>query len=157
MSSDTTARTVPIIVAQYALRIHPRRTEHWSLAILYSLNEVEIHEVQGMLDTFHYETFRKSTSFLRSITLCGGCHVGNIPWDLLDAVRKALKDVPVVRHDESWDCQTWVVHALRSLRDFGIIFAHVNEARIRQELAEDRERWENGEDAVYERLYVEAN
>jgi len=46
----------PLIVAQYAIEGHIRRTEHWGLVVLESSNVGHVFELVGNTDTFAYQT-----------------------------------------------------------------------------------------------------
>jgi hypothetical protein len=37
--------------------------------------------------------------------LRGGCHVGDIPSDSLSQIAEKLGEIPIVKHNSSWDCQ----------------------------------------------------
>lgn len=146
--------TYPLIVAQYSIQGHATRTEHWSLvALCGSKNRARIFEVVGNPDTFLYST-KTVASFRSSRTLCGGCHVGNIFAGELDWLEDRLKAVSVRRNDPEFDCQTWVIAALRLLKEDGVVFQQINERFVRDELAKDYERWDVGDDTVEERLFT---
>jgi hypothetical protein len=63
-----------------------------------------------------------------------------------------LREIPIVRNDSKFDCQNWIILALRLLKEKGIVFGHMNEQKLRYELAVDMERDETGHDVVYERI-----
>lgn len=144
----------PLIVAQYAIEGHPRRTEHWALVALINKSTARIYELYGNSDTFGYIP-RDETSFDRVLNFRGGCHVGTIPAGIEELLRleERLREVPVVRGSLDSDSQTWIVQSFRLLREDGILLKGVNEAFVREELGCDKERWETGEDTVNERLF----
>jgi hypothetical protein len=82
----------------------------------------------------------------------GGCHVGDIPMDSLSQLPEMLREIPIVRQDLSWDCQTWVILATKLLKSAGFVFAQVDEPYVREQLLEDMARWEEAENTVDERL-----
>jgi len=56
--------------------------------------------------------------------------------------------------DDDFDCQTWVLEALRLIQnDNGVELRIISEELIRKELAREKERWESGEDTVEDRLF----
>lgn len=147
-------QTYPLIVAQYEITGHHRRTEHWNLTVLVSPNVSHTFEVRGNSDTFTYVHDTVSVPIGSIPSYRGGCHVGEVPSTSIDRLDERLKrDVAVIRLDLSWDCQDWVLAALRLLRDDGIAFKTVNQAYVRKELQEDMARWEEGDDTVEERHF----
>jgi hypothetical protein len=144
----------PLIVAQYAIEGHPRRTEHWSLVALESQRIGHVFELVGNLDTFAYVP--KSVSrFGYSTRLRGGCRVGSIARDKLDWLKETLNEVIVVRNNPDFDCQTWVIDALRLVKgSSGVEISNVSERGIREELIQEKERWEQAEPTIEERLYA---
>jgi len=44
-----------LIVAQFSIKGHPRRTEHWSIVVLFNQNDGYVFELVGNYDTFTYE------------------------------------------------------------------------------------------------------
>jgi len=142
----------PLIIAQYAITGHPRRTEHWSLVALQTKYDATIFEIQGNYDSFKYEP-HDVTKFATSQSLRGGCHIGTIAVDKIKPLQERLKAIEVVRNDPNFDCQTWVMEALRLMKEDGDITVDVGEARIRQELAREKDRWESVEDTVEDRLF----
>jgi hypothetical protein len=62
-------------------------------------------------------------------------------------------DVIIVYGDPEFDCQTWVLDGLRLIQRDGVDVRTTSEERIRQELALERERWNNGDDTLEERLF----
>lgn len=149
--------TYPLIVAQYSILGHPRRTEHWNLVALKSRREGRIFELVGNYDTFAYVP-RDTHSFNKVIDYCGGCHVGWIDAtpERLMWLEEKLKEVLVIRHDPSFDSQTWVVDVLRLLRGEGVVFPSANEEAVRDELAKDVLLWDLGEETVEERLFPQS-
>lgn len=144
--------TYPLIVAQYPIIGHIRRSEHWNLIVMKSLKEVYVYELTGNHDSYAYIS-RAEGSFGSSQTMRGGCQVGTIAEEKLIWLEKRLQDVRVVRHDPDFDCQTWVMEAIRMLKDDGVDILDVTERSIRAELALELERWEVADDTIEERLF----
>ena len=143
---------IPLIVAQYELKGHPTRTEHWNLIAIISSSHTYTFEIRGNIDSFTYVAESTSVPLNKILTYRGGCQVGDIPMDSLSQIAEILGEIPIVKHDLSWDCQTWVILATKLLRSAGFVFAQVDEPYIREQLLEDRARWEEAENTVDERL-----
>lgn len=148
----------PLIVAQYVLHGHFRRTERWALVVLKSRLHAQVFELLGNSDSFCLCTSYQTT-FERAPDLRGGAHVGWVTvssWDEIDRgwFIERLKSVPVVRGDRMWDGQNWTMDALRALKKDGVVFPYVRDDWLRRELSDDLERSECGMEAtVEERLY----
>jgi len=148
---------LPLLVAQFELKGHPRRTEHWRLVALASPSTIHIFEVRGNTDSYTYvPEFNFQTPLYKISSYRGGCHIGNLPEGSLEAVKEKLTEVPIVKYDSSWDCQVWVMEAIKLLKEDGYIFPHVTEGNVRLELAEDMNLWQEAEDTVDERLLADA-
>ncbi|KZW02816.1 hypothetical protein EXIGLDRAFT_601406 [Exidia glandulosa HHB12029] len=158
--SDTSESWLPFIVAQYHLEGHHRRTEHWSLAALSSRSRAHIFEVVGTDATFNYAP-RLDTDFARNPLFRGGCIVGHVRASGIAQLTELLRAVRVVRYALDWDCQNWVMDALRLLRDMdlddaealGFRLVSTSERAMRDELGAEKERWEVADDTIEERLF----
>ncbi|KAJ7271105.1 hypothetical protein C8J57DRAFT_1065622 [Mycena rebaudengoi] len=142
----------PIIVARHKIENHATRTEHWNLVVLKSMNHAFVFEVVGNSDTFTYVP-TEIHNFARLLNFRGGCRVGEIAEDRLDWLKERLRQIPVLRYEPSFDCQTWVFDALRLLKDDGVVTEDTSERLIRAELKLEEERWEESEDTIEERLF----
>lgn len=144
----------PLLVAQYAIIGHPRRTEHWSLVVLVSRDEGYVYEILGDWSDFAYHV-RYVEHFLESSSFRGGCIVGQVPGNMESIFRleRSLEVVSIIHNDSNFDCQDWVLEAIKLLRGTGVINPETDEAMIRNELQDEYERWETGEDNLIERLY----
>jgi hypothetical protein len=117
-----------------------------------SPKEAYVFEVTGNFDTYAYVPRFDSSFGCRQATR-GGCQVGTIAVEKMDWLERRLRDVEVVRCDTEFDCQTWVMDAIRMLKDDGVDMTNVSERRIRAELTLELERWEVAEDTIEERLF----
>jgi len=142
-----------LIVAQFAIEGHPRRTEHWSLVALRSKNDAHVFELKGNYDSFTYVP-SDVTEFAANPSLRGGCHVGTVGADKVESLKTRLRDVEVIRNNPNFDCQTWVMEALRVMKEDGDIIEDISEARIRGELGMEKDRWESVEDTLETRLFT---
>jgi hypothetical protein len=144
-----------LIVIQHAIEGHPRRTEHWSLVALESLRTGHEFELIGNIDTFAYVP-KVVERFGNYMSLRGGCLVGQIAKDKLGWLKEKLQEVTVVRNNPDFDCQTWVIDALRILKEShgeGVEIDNIIERDIRAELEQEKERWELAEATIEERLF----
>lgn len=133
-------------------------TEHWNIVALKSRQDAIIFELAGNADTYTYIT-KEIDNFNRIPNLRGGVKVGSIPEDKIPWMQDALKQVVIIKHDlQRFDCQRWVVFALRLLRDLDestILEGLTSEATIREELRQEMERWEEADETLEEREYPE--
>lgn len=76
----------------------------------------------------------------------------------MEWIIEKLREVEVIRYEPGeFDCQMWIVQALRLLKDAeeeGVNILEVSDRNIREELTKERERWELGEDTFQERLFL---
>jgi hypothetical protein len=143
---------LPLIIAQYAIYGHPRRTEHWALVALQSKHNGREFQIVGNTDTFTYDSGDVS-EFSASSTLRGGCLVGYVAANSLDRLDEKLRGIKIIRGDPNFDCQTWVISALEAIDSDGIQITERREEPIRTELKLDKARWDVAEDTVEERLF----
>ena len=115
---------IPLIVAQYELKGHPTRTEHWNLVAIISSSQIYTFEVRGK----NTDSLEPTPVLLNKIlTYRGGCQVGDIPTtNSVSQIAEMLGEIPIVKHDLSWDCQTWVILATKLLKSAGFVFAQVD-------------------------------
>lgn len=148
--------TLPLVVAQYKIEDHPRRTHHWSLVALMNRSNARVFQLIGNKNNFQYRVGH-TNQFTRSKTLRGGCQVGHIEADKLDWLAQRLQEVDITYNDLDFDCQTWILGALRLLHnDEGVEISIISEKAIREELKEEENRWEQAEDTIEERLFPSA-
>ncbi|KAL1748090.1 hypothetical protein HDZ31DRAFT_30372 [Schizophyllum fasciatum] len=144
----------PLIVYQRALDSHVRRTEHWGLAVLFSRTAARVFEIVGNTDSFGYVP-RAAPSYAADPAWRGGLLVAHVPRVDIDALDARLRALPIVKSDPDFDCQIWVLAALRALKQDGVIppDIDVRETVVRAELELEKERWEAADDTVDERLF----
>jgi len=155
-----TSTTHPLLVVQWKIVGHPRRTEHWCLVALTSKTSAYLYQLAGNYDTFTYDfAFVEPFLVSRDDSVRGGCQVGEVPLSgpgSAEWLGEKLKEVRVVRHDPGFDCQNWIMEAIWFLKESeegpAIIYPGVSERKIREELTEEMERWEVAEDTLLERL-----
>ncbi|KAI0658439.1 hypothetical protein C8Q70DRAFT_195594 [Cubamyces menziesii] len=149
-----------LVVAQQDLQGHHRRTEHWALVIVSPKSRTaDVLQLAGNMDTFHFEALRVS-DVLKLGDLCGGCRVGDIAADSVDKLRDRLASHRIILHDKMWDCQDWLLEAIRDLKDEAGGWVQIDswftERGLREKLREERELWERADDHFFERLYAQA-
>ncbi|KAE9400979.1 hypothetical protein BT96DRAFT_818564, partial [Gymnopus androsaceus JB14] len=81
--------------------------------------------------------------FDESQTFRVGYHVGYIAQDRLDWLKEKLREVFVIKDDDDWDCQSWVMQALQLFKEEGggFITENIGRAHIFKELIMEEERW----------------
>jgi hypothetical protein len=119
---------------------------------MYNPSVADVFEIVGNTDTFEYAP-KRVTSFSRSNNLRGGCYIGDINGDIVPWLENRLREIPIIRYNPEWDCQTWIMEALRMMKYDGLITGDIGERRIRMELALERERWEVADDTLEARLF----
>lgn len=73
----------------------------------------------------------------------------------MDWLKERLKDVRVIRGDPDFDFQTWVIDALRLIRESEEVeIETASEKAIRLELGLEKERWEVAEETIEERIFM---
>ena len=142
---------LPLIISQFALQGHPYRTEHWSIAAVISREQAWVFELSGNYDTFTY-TPRTTPFSSRILNYRGGFFLCEIAQEKLDWLESLLGTLPVIRLNPEFDCQTWVMSAVRKLQDEGLVPRDVTEIMIREEMAREKETWEVADDTILERL-----
>ncbi|KAJ7361318.1 hypothetical protein DFH08DRAFT_684148 [Mycena albidolilacea] len=145
---------LPLVVVQYELYGHVRRSEHWVLAAVTDIEtaSARVLNIIGGTDTFQFNA-KDVRGMGRSRTYLGGVLVGTVPQNKLPALEQWVRAIPIHRGQPTWDCQNWVIEAIRELRmdNRGIVLKGISEAHIRECLAEEKERAETGESLIHER------
>lgn len=146
---------LPILILQYSIKGHVRRTEHWSIAVITDTrsSSARIFEMKGNTDTFAFGA-KDVRNIAASRSYCGGVQVGEVDAKELASLEDWLKAIDVRHSDPQWDCQDWVMDALRELKmdERGIVFDNMTEKYIRKEMDEEKERDQTGQDIVHDRL-----
>ena len=153
------SNVLQLVVAQYLRMSHPPGEEHWALvAISPSSPAAHVFQVKGNNDSYTVTT-EAIPNIFRSRSLCGGCRVGEIQESNLGWLRDELLKVPVVLLKPEWNCQNWVIDAIRVIKDFPekvVIDPPFTESGLRAKMRDDRETWEGGDDHYLQRLIPRA-
>ncbi|TRM64546.1 hypothetical protein BD626DRAFT_254503 [Schizophyllum amplum] len=144
---------LPLLVVQYDISPGLLNHEHWGLVVYYAEGNGKgrVFEMSGTLGDFHFNT--KDVNLFSSRQFCGGCKVGAIEENKMNDLETWLRAVPnQCRVNPAWNCQTWVVDAIRELQmgNRGVIFSPFSERALRVELAADKERSETGYNTIIE-------
>ncbi|OSC99531.1 hypothetical protein PYCCODRAFT_1460750 [Trametes coccinea BRFM310] len=143
-----------LVVAHYTRDKLPGR--HWALAAVTRGNPwAEVYQIIGNTDSYGLEI--KTVQLLRSGSLRGGFEVGEMDESQLDWLKDTLSKVEIKHNDPNWHCQSWVIDAVRELRqpehsDKITIRPGITMQRIHDELAAEEENWEMGETTFLESL-----
>ena len=124
------------------------RPLHWALT--FKTAGTDDHPVgncynaAGNVDTFSYEAERNVP--LRSANWRGSLAIGRVPAESLHKFEHILSQIPIIRHDPSWNCQTWVWTSLRELRHAGFsVEPNLSWSRLRDTMLDLLEAWECGD------------
>jgi len=149
---------LPLLVVQYEITGHRRRTEHWDLAAIRGDQfNARIFQLKGNTDTFSFDAHEIDGIHHNRATYLGGVLVGYIHENQLSLLETWLERVPIWRNRTNWDCQDWVVDVLKELwmNHPGIVLPGCSSERfIRQELELEKERDQLGHDLIHERLNI---
>lgn len=113
------ARTVTIAVAQYEIPPFKYPQIHWSLvAFVPGSRQATRYHIIGNTDSYGFDV-GAVRDLLRSTKLMGGVKVAEISEEFVANgwLEDKLRRVPIVRNDPKWNCQSWVVDAIRTLAD----------------------------------------
>ncbi|KAK7434384.1 hypothetical protein VKT23_020229 [Stygiomarasmius scandens] len=145
---------LPLLVLQFEIQGNIKRTEHWALAVIKNKNSnTDLFHLTGNTDSFGFA--RDPHNLDNSKRCLGGVVVGRVPANWLDDLERWLRVVPIKRNRSDWDCQSWVLDALRFLWENcpGVVFPdHGSERFIRDELRQEKNRESLGYELVYERM-----
>ncbi|KAJ3745882.1 hypothetical protein DFH05DRAFT_1396128, partial [Lentinula detonsa] len=85
----------------------------------------------------------------------GGYKVGTIDLSQVDWLYETLRQVPIHKYDESWDCQSWVLDALLYLRELteGVVTENIGRAHIQAQMNDEYNRWQYGGQTIEEQLF----
>ncbi|KAG6840142.1 hypothetical protein C0991_008579 [Blastosporella zonata] len=147
--------TYPLIIAQFNLQGHPGPSEHWSLVAMADKNNAFVFEISGNSSNFKFNPHHLP-HFGRNQSLRGGCQVGTVQAESMEWMEDRLSELAIVYNDPNFDCQTWVLIAINTLRQAdttGVAITLTDEAKIREEMELEKQRWDDGDDTVEDRLF----
>ena len=144
---------LPIIVAHYDRgkdstgAIAPF---HWSILIPIPPTGTDAYAFQilGNMDTFELSSATIEPKYAKHEAYRGAVVVGSVPENELSRVNEVASRVAIYRYRNDWNCQNWVIATLDRMKPYGFVGANVTENGIRNELAEQEARWQEGE-SVY--------
>ncbi|KAI8980686.1 hypothetical protein BD414DRAFT_492953 [Trametes punicea] len=148
-----------LVVAQQDLQGHHRRTEHWALVVVSPTSRaVDVLQLAGNMDTFHFESLHVP-DVLKIANLCGGCRIGEVATDSIGKLQDMLGAQRIVLHDRMWDCQDWLLEAVRTLKEEKSGWVEIDdwftERDLRARLREEKELWEQADDHYFERIFAQ--
>jgi hypothetical protein len=118
----------PIWVVQYYRGDLPW---HWAVMLRYSYDENEkcttglAYHAIGNMDTFRYNGGFVPTELETSADYRGYVEVGTLHEKDLDRFNELMETVPVLRNQDNWNCQNWVMGAIRKMQLEGWVGTHV--------------------------------
>ena len=127
----------PIWVVQYYRGELPW---HWAIVLGYSYDErlgcttgLAYHAI-GNTDTFRYNGGLEPIELERSADYRGYVQIGTLHENDMDRFNKLMEMVPVHRNQEGWNCQNWVMSAIRKLQNEGWVEEDVTARWVCDEL-----------------------
>jgi hypothetical protein len=141
METPSRPITPPRIFTIYAVQYYRGRLPwHWAIALLWDVNKekgitsVLAYDVIGSIDNYRYNGGCYPCDLEASQTYRGVVAIGSLPERDVDRFNEALRTIEIKQHMEDWDCQKWVLTAIRRLQANGWVPAHVAESWLREQL-----------------------
>lgn len=124
------------------------------MAVLRNSQEALIWEIAGGISSYAFVP-RTVDAFNTELNFYGGVHIGNVTDEQEYDVEMLLRTIPVVRGDPNWDCQVWVLKAIRKIWEetSGIMDRYWTEAEVRAKMDNEKVLADSGEDTVEGRLF----
>jgi hypothetical protein len=117
-------QNLDVVVAQYGHAKLPG-AKHWAIVVITDRGKLEgvAFQLTGSTNTYEIKQ-PQEIELLCSTTYMGSIKVGTVHGDYAfgaesTALRTIIQHTPVVRGDLNWNCQNWVVAALKRLKDAG--------------------------------------
>ncbi|KIM80713.1 hypothetical protein PILCRDRAFT_821968 [Piloderma croceum F 1598] len=109
--------TTTLSVGQYG---HPllKGAKHWSLLLLKSNGLAIAYQITGSTETYEFKT-PEDVQIKDTPTYMGKADVGHVDIAQQNDLYEVLKMVQVRRGDVNWNCQHWIIAALRALQEGG--------------------------------------
>ncbi len=137
------ARTVTIAVAQYEIPPFKYPHIHWSLvAFVPGSRQATRYHIVGNTDSYGFDSGVVRDLLCSTNLLMGGVKAYEISEELVANgwLEDKLRSVPIIKNNANWNCQTWMVDAIRALADRpdkvtvqrGVTMAWLKEALGRQ-------------------------
>ena len=145
-----------LAVAQYKIDGFNWPKVHVALvAFLPNHPQTYIFQLWGNTDTFAFQ-YSETNHFLKSGRLQGGVKIGEVASEAVTSgwLRQVLNDrVRVRRRDPNYNCQVWLLDAVRELqqyRDRVFIFQEFNRDWLLRALQHQYQTWEQANDHYFE-------
>ncbi|KAI0923472.1 hypothetical protein AcV5_009010 [Taiwanofungus camphoratus] len=99
---------------------HPllKGAKHWSLLLLNSDGRAVAYQVTGSTDTYEFKE-PEDIEYKKDQTYMGKVDVGHVDMMKQAEMLEVLRKVRITRGDLNWNCQNWVVAALKELSEGG--------------------------------------
>ncbi|KAI0940905.1 hypothetical protein AcV7_003153 [Taiwanofungus camphoratus] len=99
---------------------HPllKGAKHWSLLLLNSDGCAVAYQVTGSTDTYEFKE-PEDIEYKKDQTYMGKVDVGHVDMMKQAEMLEVLRKVRITRGDLNWNCQNWVVAALKELSEGG--------------------------------------
>jgi hypothetical protein len=124
---------------------------HWAILVRTGQRVALFYQITGHVGNFALDEFKEHSNFTRSGAWRGALEVGIIDVNDLERFEEAIRDVPILQ-EEGWNCQSWVISALRRLQGAEILKSNLrfSQAAILNELKDIEVKWEIAESSFCE-------
>jgi hypothetical protein len=124
---------------------------HWAILVRIEKTTAKFYQIKGFSGSFSLDTTQEHENFTRSGSWRGAFEVGTIDVNDLGRFEEVIGGVPIL-HEEGWNCQSWVVSALRRLQDAKILKSKLtfSQATLLNELKDIEAKWEIAESSFCE-------
>jgi hypothetical protein len=104
-------------VAHYG---HPllKGAKHWSFLLHQSDRHAIMYQITGSTNTYEFKE-PEQVDILDEQSYMGRVTVGSVDTAKQQCFDKVLRNIPVTRGNLQWNCQNWIVEALKALQDSG--------------------------------------
>lgn len=116
------SQNLDIVVAQYGHAKLPG-ARHWAIVVITNQENMKgiAFQVTGSTNTYEIKQ-PEEVELLRLTTYMGNIKVGTVYRDYAfgedsTALFAIIQNTPVVRGNRNWNCQNWIVDALKRLKD----------------------------------------
>ncbi|OBZ66733.1 hypothetical protein A0H81_13192 [Grifola frondosa] len=143
---------LPILVSQYNRVNAPSNAQygfHWEICIQSGFDKDRcplgyVYHIVGSTASYGYQKM-EGVRYTTSENWRGSFEVGRIKEQDLPAIERNLSQVQILKDDPNWNCQNWVIAALRKLTAQGFINAHYSMEALQHQMNILNEQWEQGD------------
>jgi len=113
-------QNLSVVVAQYG-HVRLPGAKHWAIVVITDSSKLKgvAFQITGSTNTYEVKQ-PEEVKLLHSNTYMGSVRVGTVHKDYAfgaEGLATIVQHTPVVRGNLNWNCQNWVVAALKHLKD----------------------------------------